>query len=73
MKTITLYTGRAGMLLHKNNSPFIASVEKINDDDYIVTAPIDSVKKFETDDDFECYDVIYLEGVTVEMTKKEEI
>lgn len=72
MKTIKLYTGKAGMLLHRNDKPFIASVEKIDDDDYTVIAPIDSVEEFETDDEYECYDVINLDGVTVELIKEDK-
>lgn len=66
MKTVTLYTGRSGYLLFQIGQSFLASVERVGSDDYTVVAPVECIKDYQTDDDYECYDVVEMDGVTVE-------
>lgn len=66
MKTVTLYTGLGGYLLFQKGESFLASVEKCGISDYKVIAPINCIEEYPTDDGFECYDVVDLNGVEVE-------
>lgn len=62
---ITLYTDESGYELFLLKKPFIASADqKIGD--YIVTAPVGNVVDYPLEDELETYDVIKMNGVSVE-------
>lgn len=70
METITLYTGEHGYNLFKNGLAFLASKDKKWSHNYEVIAPIENVVTYPLEDDTGCYDVIKIDGVTINEVKE---
>lgn len=66
MEVITLYTGKNGYELWKKGLPFLASSD-YREADYMVTTPVYNIFEHQLIDDIECYDVVNMEGVFVEL------